>query len=58
MFKEEKIFIIKINEPRSVKLEVEGQVVGLIFISRDEIIIRGDLECSESKILPPSIKNF
>ena len=58
MFKEEKIFIIKIDEPRSVKLEVDGRLVGLIFISSDKIIIRGDLECSESKILPPSIKNF
>jgi hypothetical protein len=59
MFKNENIFVIKINEPRAIRVEdVSGQAVALIFINQDEVIIRGDVVCSESKILPPVIKNL
>jgi hypothetical protein len=38
--------------------DVSGQAVALIFINQDEVIIRGDVVCSDSKILPPVIKNL
>jgi hypothetical protein len=59
MFKNENICVIKIDEPRAIRLEDDsGQAVALIFINQDEVIVRGDVVCSESKILPPSIKNL
>jgi hypothetical protein len=56
MFLKEKIFVLE-NDVKSIKLSDDtNKVVCLIFINKDQIIIRGELDCSDTNIEPPIIK--
>lgn len=57
MFREEKIFILD-NTERCIKLSDSDRIVALIFITKDRIIIKGELEVGDSSIKPPEIKNL
>lgn len=57
MFREEKIFVLD-NTERCIKLSDSDRMVALIFINKDRIIIKGELEAVDSSIQPPEIKNL
>ena len=58
MFIKEKIFVLN-NTDKAIKLTDEtNKVVCLIFINKDQIIIRGELDCGDTNIEPPVIKNL
>ena len=58
MFIKEKIFVLN-NTDKAIKLTDESnKVVCLIFINKDQIIIRGESDCGDTNIEPPVIKNL
>lgn len=56
MFKNEKIVVVD-NKDRTLKLvDNDGRILSLIFIKKDKIIIRGELDTLDSTIESPEIK--
>lgn len=59
MFKNEQVYLINKFQDQTIKMvDKEGAVVALLFINKDQLIIRGEFECASSSIECPIIKNI